>query len=81
MIFLKSSIRNGVSIGLGSIISFLSGYSNVVFVQNNLLTEIGNNLVQENGDLIYVDATFVQYNLLTEIGNNLVQENGDLIFM
>ena len=81
MIFLKSSILNGVSIGIGSIISFLSGYSNVVFVQNNLLTEIGNNLVQENGDLIYVDATFVQYNLLTEIGNNLVQENGDLIFM
>lgn len=53
MSFLKTSIRNGVSIGLGSIISFLSGYANAT-VQGNLLTEIGDNLVQENGSLILV---------------------------
>ena len=51
MSFLKTSIRNGVSIGLGSIVSFLSGYADAT-VQNNLLTEISNNLVQENGGLI-----------------------------
>ena len=44
-------IRNGVSIGLGSIISFLSGYADAT-VQGNLLTEIGDNLVQEDGGLI-----------------------------
>ena len=47
-------IRNGVSIGLGSIISFLSGYADAT-VQGNLLTEIGNNLVQENGGLILLE--------------------------
>jgi len=46
--------RNGVSIGLGTIISFLSGYADAT-VQNNLLTEIGNNLVQENGGLILLE--------------------------
>jgi len=44
-------IRNGVAIGLGSIISFLSGYGTAT-VQDNLLTESGDNLVQENGGLI-----------------------------
>jgi hypothetical protein len=44
-------IRNGVSIGLGSIISFLSGYADAT-VQNNLITENSDNLVQENGSLI-----------------------------
>jgi hypothetical protein len=47
-------IRNGVSIGLGSIISFLSGYADAT-VQGNLLTEIGNNLVQEDGGLILLE--------------------------
>jgi hypothetical protein len=47
-------IRNGVSIGLGSIISFLSGYADAT-VQGNLLTEIGDNLVQENGGLILLE--------------------------
>ena len=51
MSFFGMPIRNGVSIGLGSIISFLSGYANAT-VQGNLLTETGNNLVQENGSLI-----------------------------
>jgi len=44
-------IRNGVSIGLGAIISFLSGYATAA-VQNNLLTESSDNLVQEDGGLI-----------------------------
>ena len=44
-------IRNGVSIGLGSIISFLSGYADAT-VQNNLITESNDNLVQEDGGLI-----------------------------
>ena len=47
-------IRNGVAIGLGNIISFLSGYADAT-VQGNLLTEIGNNLVQENGGLILLE--------------------------
>ncbi len=44
-------IRNGIAIGLGSIISLLSGYADAT-VQSNLLAENGNNLVQENGGLI-----------------------------
>ena len=44
----------GVAIGLGSIISFLSGYADAA-VQGNLLTEIGDNLVQEDGGLILLE--------------------------
>jgi hypothetical protein len=44
-------IRNGIAIGLGSIVSFLSGYADAT-VQDNLLTESSDNLVQENGGLI-----------------------------
>tara|TARA_R110002126_G_scaffold82850_2_gene202819 strand:- start:317 stop:481 length:165 start_codon:yes stop_codon:yes gene_type:complete len=47
-------IRNGVAIGLGSIISLLSGYASAT-VQSNLLTEIGDNLVQEGGGLILLE--------------------------
>ena len=47
-------IRNGVSIGLGSIMSLLSGYADAT-VQGNLLTEIGDNLVQENGGLLLLE--------------------------
>ena len=47
-------IRNGVAIGLGNIISFLSGYADAT-VQGNLLTEIGDNLVQEDGGLILLE--------------------------
>ena len=54
MSFFGMPIRNGVSIGLGSIISFLSGYADAT-AQNNLLTENGNNLVQENGGLILLE--------------------------
>jgi hypothetical protein len=43
--------RNGIAIGLGSVISFLSGYRTTE-VTGNLLTEIGDNLVQEDGGLI-----------------------------
>lgn len=51
MSFFGMSTRNGVAIGLGNIISFLSGYATAT-VQSNLLTEISNNLVQEDGGLI-----------------------------
>ena len=47
-------IRNGVAIGIGNIVSFLSGYADAT-VQGNLLTEIGDNLVQENGGLILLE--------------------------
>jgi hypothetical protein len=47
-------IRNGVSIGLGTIISFLSGYADAT-VQSNLLTENSDNLVQEDGGLILLE--------------------------
>jgi hypothetical protein len=45
------ALRNGVAIGVGSIISLLSGYADAV-VQGNLLCENGDNLVQEDGGLI-----------------------------
>ena len=54
MSFFGIPIRNGVSIGLGSVISFLSGYADAT-VQNNLLTENGDNLVQEDGGLILLE--------------------------
>lgn len=54
MRFLGAPIRNGIAIGLGSIISLLSGYASAT-VQSNLLTEIGNNLVQEDGGLILLE--------------------------
>lgn len=48
------ALRNAVAIGLGSIMSMFSGYANAA-VQSNLLTEIGNNLVQETGGLILLE--------------------------
>ena len=45
------ALRNGVAIGLGSVVSLLSGYADAV-VQGNLLCENGDNLVQEDGGLI-----------------------------
>ena len=47
-------IRNGVAIGLGAVVSLLSGYASAI-VQNNLLTEAGDNLVQEDGGLILLE--------------------------
>jgi hypothetical protein len=54
MSFFGIPIRNGVAIGLGSVISLLSGYANAT-VQGNLLTEISDNLVQEDGGLILLE--------------------------
>jgi hypothetical protein len=54
MSFFGIPIRNGVSIGLGSVISLLSSYADVT-VQGNLLTEISDNLVQEDGGLILLE--------------------------
>jgi hypothetical protein len=54
MSFFGIPIRNGVSIGLGSVISLLSGYADAI-VQGNLLTEIDDNLVQEDGGLILLE--------------------------
>ena len=45
------ALRNAVAIGLGVIVSLLSGYASEA-VQNNLLAETGSNLVQEDGGLI-----------------------------
>ena len=47
-------IRNGIAIGLGAVMSLLSGYADAA-VQGNLLTEIGDNLVQEDGGLILLE--------------------------
>jgi hypothetical protein len=54
MSFFGIPIRNGVSIGLGSIVSLLSGYATAT-VQNNILSESSNNLVQEDGGLILLE--------------------------
>ena len=48
------AVRNGIAIGLGSVISFLSGYADAT-VQSNLLTEDSDNLAQEDGGLILLE--------------------------
>lgn len=47
------AMRNGVAIGLGSVISLFSGYGRDQEF-NNLITESSNNLVQEDGSFILV---------------------------
>jgi hypothetical protein len=46
-------LRTGVAVGLGSIATFFSGYGRDQ-AENNLITESGNNLIQENGSFILV---------------------------
>jgi hypothetical protein len=46
-------LRNGVAIGLGSLISLFSGYGRDQ-AYDNLATESGLNLVQEDGAFILV---------------------------
>jgi hypothetical protein len=48
-------IRNGVAIGLGSIITLFSGTRDSGASVSNLLTEASNNLVQEDGGLILLE--------------------------
>jgi len=47
------AFRNGVAIGLGSVICLFSGYSRDKKF-DNLLTESSNNLIQEDGSFILV---------------------------
>jgi hypothetical protein len=54
MTYFGISIRNGIAVGLGAIVSLLSGYD-AATVQSNLLTEVGDNLVQEDGGLILLE--------------------------
>jgi len=54
MSFFGIPIRNGIAIGLGSVMSLLSGYASAT-VQGNLLTESGDNLVQEDGGQILLE--------------------------
>jgi len=50
-------IRNSLPIGLGGIISLSSVFEqNQIQIQNSLLTESGNNLVQEDGGLILLES-------------------------
>jgi hypothetical protein len=49
------AIRNAVSIGLGGIATLFSGTIDNSLTVDNLLTESGANLVQENGDFILVE--------------------------
>ena len=48
------ALRNGVALGLGSIISFFSGYGPDQ-AQGNLETENGDNLVKEDGGLLLLE--------------------------
>ena len=48
------ALRNGIALGLGSIISFFSGYGPDQ-TQGNLETENGDNLVQEDGGLLLLE--------------------------
>jgi hypothetical protein len=54
MSFFGIPIRNGIAIGLGSVVSLLSGYADAT-IQSNLLTESGDNIVQEDGGLIFLE--------------------------
>jgi hypothetical protein len=47
------TMRNGVAIGLGNIISLFSGYGRDQDL-GNLITESGDNLTQEDGSFIVV---------------------------
>jgi hypothetical protein len=49
------ALRNAVSIGLGGIATLFSGTTDTSLTVDNLLTESGANLVQENGDYILVE--------------------------
>jgi hypothetical protein len=46
--------RNAIAIGLGGIVSLFGGRSSEE-AQSNLLTESGDNLVQEDGGLIILE--------------------------
>ena len=46
--------RNAIAIGIGGIVSLFGGRSDEQ-AQSNLLTESGNNLVQEDGGLILLE--------------------------
>ena len=48
------AVRNAVGIGLGGIITLFGG-RNGEQAQSNLLTESGDNLVQEDGGLILLE--------------------------
>jgi hypothetical protein len=48
------AVRNGVAVGLGSLISFVAGYARDV-ITGNLETEDGANLVQEDGGFILLE--------------------------
>ena len=47
-------LRNGLAVGLGSLISFVGGYARDV-IYGNLETESGDNLVQEDGGFILLE--------------------------
>ena len=49
------AVRNAVGIGLGGIISLFSGTRDGGASVSNLLTESGDNLVQEDGGLILLE--------------------------
>jgi hypothetical protein len=49
------AVRNAVSIGLGGIATLFSGTFDASLTVDNLLTESGANLVQENGDYILLE--------------------------
>lgn len=48
-------LRNAVAIGLGGVISLFSGTFDKDLTVNNLETESGADLVQENGDFILLE--------------------------
>jgi len=54
MSFFGPDLRNAVAIGLGGIVSLFSGRASEA-AQSNLLTEAGENLVQEDNGLILLE--------------------------
>ena len=53
MSYIGIGLRNAVALGLGGIASLFSGYGRGQAL-DNLITEAGDNLVQENGGFILV---------------------------
>lgn len=54
MSYIGFGLRNAVAIGLGGVVSLFGGRSDEQ-AQSNLLTESGDNLVQEDGGLIVLE--------------------------
>jgi hypothetical protein len=77
------ALRNGITLNLGGIVALFLGYGSDED-QGHLLTEGGDNLVQENGGLLLLSGfgpDQAQNSVLAENDDNLVQEDNGLLLL